>query len=356
MTRRGINFSPSEDAEADEVVTAQAAAWYALFLSGEANKDDESRFRMWLRAGPKRESVYAELVKTWEHVDALAPVFKNDVLKVGPATKSAPAAPLFAEAAGSARFGVMARFSAAILAATVFVFATFAYYQSPTYQVTITSRHEPVVEALVDGSSIQLNASTEVEVSFTRSERRLELISGQAFFDVAKNSSRPFVVTAGDKKIIAVGTAFDVMKKHNGVTVTLHEGVVDVASTIGVSEAVATIRLAPGEQLGYERGFPSVVQTVEPERVSAWRRGRIELHNVSLGDAVEQINLYSDRRLVLIDDDLRDVHLNFSGPLGPKTVDAFLSAIEIKYSVTAITSVSQDAVVYLKRDTSKKIN
>ena len=357
MTRKGINFNRSEDVDADEVITAQAAAWHALFLSGEATEDDERRFRIWLQAGPERESVYAELVKTWERVDALAPVFKNDILRVESATKSASAAPLFAGVAGGARFGVMVRVSAAVVAAAFFVLATFIYYQSPVYEVTVASQREPIVKTLADGSSIQLNASTQIDVSFTRLQRRLELISGQAFFDVAKDPARPFAVAAGDKRIVAVGTAFDVMRKRNGVTVTLHEGIVDVAPTSGAIKAnqgvIATVRLAPGEQLGYERGFSPVVKTVELSQIDAWRRGRVDLRNVSLVDAVEQINLYTDKNLVLAGSDLGNIRLDFSGPIGPNTADAFLSAIEIKYAVKA-TEINPHTI-YLKRGTSQKI-
>lgn len=356
MTSRGIKSNPSEDIDADEVITAQAAAWHALFLSGEATENDERRFRVWLRSDPKRESVYTDLVKTWERVDALAPVFENDILKIRAATKSVSGQPLFAGTASRAHFGIVARVSSAVLAAAFFIFATFVYYQSPIYEVTLASSREPVVRELADGSSVQLNASTEVEISFTRSKRSLKLISGQAFFDVAKDASRPFIVTAGDRRVVAVGTAFDIIKKRNGLTVTLHEGIVDISPTIeaarGGGAIAATVRLAPGEQLGYERGFSPVVQTVEPGRFSAWRNGRIDLRDVSLSDAIEQINLYSDRRLVLADHGLRDVRLDFSGPLGPNTADAFLSAIEIKYAVQA-TSVNQ-RIVYLRQKPSNK--
>ena len=356
MTREGSTFHNSDGVDADEAITAQAAAWYALFLSGEATESDERRFEAWLQSDRRREAVYTELVKTWERVDALSPVFENDISESAPAATRAPVAPFLSSWRGGGRFGAAARVGAAAVTAVFLVFATYAYYQHPVYEAIVASQDAPVTQALADGSSVQLNASTQLEVSFTRSKRRIELLSGQAFFDVAKDPSRPFVVGAGDRSVVAVGTAFDVIKKRNGVIVTMHEGIVDVIPTPAAAkidgEAAATVRLAAREQLGYERGFSPVVRVVEPDSVSAWRRGRIELRGVSLADAVEQINLYSDRRLVLTDRSLRDVRLDFSGPLGPQTADAFLSAIEIKYAVRPVDI--NPRTVYLKRGAARQ--
>ncbi len=86
------------------------------------------------------------------------------------------------------------------------------------------------VVPLGDGSVVTINTSSRVAVRFTLSQRRVEVLSGQANFAVAKDAARPFIVSAGGGETLAVGTGFDVYQRENSTVVTLIEGRVNVTS------------------------------------------------------------------------------------------------------------------------------
>src|SRR5262249_47175706 len=78
--------------------------------------------------------------------------------------------------------------------------------------------------ALADGSRMTLNTDTRIRVALTETERRIELDKGEGFFEVAKDPSRPFVVYAGNKRVVAVGTKFSVRRENDDVEVIVTEG------------------------------------------------------------------------------------------------------------------------------------
>src|SRR5690606_15701139 len=94
-----------------------------------------------------------------------------------------------------------------------------------TYSTGIGQRSTVTLQ---DGSIVELNAQTRIKVAFGAERRSVQLLDGQAIFRVAKDASRPFVVHAGDREIIALGTAFDVRLDPSAMRVTLLEGKVAV--------------------------------------------------------------------------------------------------------------------------------
>ncbi len=120
------------------------------------------------------------------------------------------------------------------VAATLLLFVAAAAFlgyrleQDPEY---ITSIGEQRTVPLDDGSRIALNSNSQVQIEFTADKRTVRLLRGEAFFEVAHNKERPFVVIAGENEVTAVGTAFEVRYEPDHIDVTLVEGKVNVTST-----------------------------------------------------------------------------------------------------------------------------
>jgi transmembrane sensor len=151
---------------------------------------------------------------------------------------------------------------------------------------------------LVDGSRILLNTSTRVVVRYDKDVRHVELVKGEALFDVVKNVHRPFVVTAGKQQVTALGTSFDVRRDEHQVSVTLVEGKVAVAPVAELVDAVMPARtqvevLHPGQRLTFAAGRAPRRDQPQMEKVTAWQRGQISLDSLSLADAVAEMNRYS---------------------------------------------------------------
>ncbi|MGV9009955.1 FecR family protein [Brevundimonas sp.] len=154
---------------------------------------------------------------------------------------------------------------------------------------------EQRVVQLADGSSVQLDTDTAVRVRFDGDERLLELERGQALFTVAHEAGRPFVVQAGEARVTAVGTVFDVQREGQGASVTLVSGVVDVA---GAGEGAEVRRMAAGQQARLVRGRP-ITRPVDTAAETSWTTGRIVFRDTPLAEAVAEVNRYLPEKITL---------------------------------------------------------
>lgn len=158
---------------------------------------------------------------------------------------------------------------------------------------------------LSDGSLASLDSATRLEIRIDTTQRHIQMQRGQAWFQVASDSTRPFVVTAGTVSVMAVGTAFAVQRQSNGTKVVVTEGVVNV---IRVADQIP-LRVAAGQQAFVPEQHGAVAvryQTAADTRQLAWREGMIVLKNDTLAQAVEQFNRYNRRQLVIADSTLRN--------------------------------------------------
>jgi len=148
---------------------------------------------------------------------------------------------------------------------------------------------------LSDGSLITLNTNSSVEVQYDKDRRHIQLLRGEALFDVAKNKARPFIVAAGDTQVRAVGTSFTVsLLPQAPIRVLVREGVVEVTRPqtprqAPVRVAANSVALAPPQAPIEAEAIPSV----QVSRDMAWREGRLAFDNVTLADAARQFARYS---------------------------------------------------------------
>jgi transmembrane sensor len=154
---------------------------------------------------------------------------------------------------------------------------------------------------LEDGSRIVLDRNSRLRVAYTGSGRDIELLAGQARFEVAKDAKRPFRVHTKSADVVAVGTTFEVSTQPARTTVTLLEGRVNVRTISGTELEQPRVEvLAPGQQL--EIAADGVLvdhQAVNVENVTAWERGTLVIDDAPLHEALDQMNRYSSTRIVV---------------------------------------------------------
>ncbi len=191
----------------------------------------------------------------------------------------------------------------------------------------------------VDGTVADLNTDTELRLQFTDERRSIELVKGQALFNVARDESRPFVVIAGDQRIVAVGTVFDVRINGREVAVTLVEGRVDVApmASAGSVEPPTPVRMRAGERLTTHATAGSVaVPVVEPtdaKRATIWREGRVFFDKTKLSDAIAEMNRYSVVKIQLDQDSLAEIPV--SGMFRTGRQNSFVETLESYFPLVA---------------------
>lgn len=174
---------------------------------------------------------------------------------------------------------------------------------------TAATRQQQV--ALVDGSVLNLNVSTDVRVDLSRAARRVTLTTGEAHFAVAPDPGRPFIVTAGDVAVRAVGTAFSVRLGPGGVDVLVTEGKVEVTRLAKGSSPATALPAGREHLVAGERTFvthaaagPAAVEQVAPEALLAavrWHSPMMTFSDLPLQDAVALFNRRNTRQLVLAD-------------------------------------------------------
>jgi len=154
---------------------------------------------------------------------------------------------------------------------------------------------------LADGSAASLNTSTRIAATIDENSRSIRLYEGEAWFQVAPDRSRPFVVEVGDVRVRAVGTAFSVRRRDDGVEVLVTEGVIET----WIDGHNARPTRVPAGTRGFIRASAAKIETVEaPEAVDralAWRVGEIALNGETLEYAVGEINRYNRHKIVIED-------------------------------------------------------
>lgn len=280
-----MNVSHLDDkGHAAAAVRAEAAAWLARLHGPNRTREAEAGLRRWLAEDPRHAAAFELLTDTWE---------KSARLRRNPGESAARAA----------RIGVRISFAraataVAAVAATAVLGTLFFLYEAGVR----TDVGEQRTLALDDGSRVHLNTSTRLVIRYDDRQRRVELKSGEALFEVAKHQSRPFVVVAGDQQVVAVGTSFIVRRDEQQLAVTLMEGKVAVSPVADNAETAGsrTARmLSPGERLTIAATHREQIDHPAMDEITAWQRGQVALDQTPLGDAAAEMNRYSHVRIVI---------------------------------------------------------
>jgi transmembrane sensor len=198
---------------------------------------------------------------------------------------------------------------------------------------------------MADGSQVILNTDSQIRIALTDTERRVELGHGEAFFEVSKDPRRPFVVRAGDKRVIAVGTKFSVRREGDDIEIVVTEGKVRVEdgaagqdSRVGGS---ADVFLTPGSIARADDAGVLVQRRTLPEAEEhlSWRMGRLMFRNQGLAEAIAEFNRYNTRKIVIQDPAI--AHLKIEGNFRATNVEAFVRLLESGFPVRAEVRTDQ---------------
>lgn len=325
--------------ESSRQIEATAASWLARRTGSGWSDADEAQFNQWLQASTANRVAYVRLNAGWKQADRLKAVGAGTPSSVVPARgewrfSSFPnsAQPSLASQ-GNAGLGTdIARLhwrirlravAASIVLAVAVSAAWYLWPVGPSYRTPVGGLASVPMS---DGSKITLNTDSKIRIALTQTERRVNLEQGEAFFEVAKDSQRPFVVSAGDKRVVAVGTKFSVRRDGDEVRVVVTEGSVRVergeAGTRPVTRLAAgsVARASDTGVLVQERPLPEV------EEYLSWRAGYVIFRNTALADAVAEFNRYNTRQIVIADPAIAAVRIG--GNFRAANVEAFLHLLE----------------------------
>lgn len=195
--------------------------------------------------------------------------------------------------------------------------------------------------ALADGSRSTLGGDTRIDVELRHAERHVELRHGEAIFDVAKDPARPFVVQAGARRIVAVGTRFSVRRDAAALRVVVTEGTVRLETDPAAGHREPSI-LMPAGSIAVAQAQGVRVQTAglaEAEKQLEWRSGYLTFTDTPLRQVVAEFNRFSREPLVLADPRLEQ--LRIGGHFSWKDAQGFARLLERSYPLRAETRDGQ---------------
>ena len=350
-------------------VTAESCAWIAQIETRELTPEDLKAFREWIQRTPRHASEIRRLAMLSSDLNVLTEM-------AGPlehaARQSQPTAKKRWRRGWLRPAGVLvALAAAAVLAGGAFLRVTAPSAPvGPVMVATAIGDYEDSV--LADGTGLQLNSDSQVEIDFTAEERTVRLLKGEAFFEVAHDPARPFVVYVRDKYVWAVGTAFGVRLLEDDFEVTVTHGRVALAETAAPPalgdnapaaievEAVADTRLATAQPIILRAGQsvvlssfedpPPIVDMTERElmRKLSWQENLLEFFETPLAEVISEVSRHTTMQIEIADSELKS--LEFGGIFRTGDTDALLDALAASYEIE-IEYVSDNAV-RLKRRTN----
>lgn len=291
MVREALTLARLEAMPADE-----AAALFAARRAEGLTESEQAMFSDWLAASPAHAEAFALAERGWAAFDGAE---GDEILAAMRAHALAP------------RRRAWTRWSKlAVAAALLLIVGVTSVLLRPSLlprsgppvaqEIAWTRYEAPPTQLrtvkLADGSTMMLDAGSAAETRLTTDRRSIRLLRGRGLFEVSHDAARPFAVMADQRRVVALGTRFEVDLGGAMLKVTLLRGKVAVEP---MGSDAQTVMLAPGQQFA-ERDGTGMMRTVT-DQDPAWIRGMIDLDDVPLGQAVEQINRYSTEHIVLGD-------------------------------------------------------
>ena len=296
----------------------EAAAWFARLNAREVALATFEEFRVW-RQSPGNRSAYNAVEAQWTAMAALRGQPEIDLAVAGALARGG---------AARSRRGLLTSLWLGGAAAAGLIVVAFGGYAFLNRGALTTGVGEQRIVRLADGSTVRLDTDSRIVVRFAAGERHVALDRGQAFFEVAHDPSRPFIVRAGDTTVRAVGTRFDVRRDGDQVRAVLVEGVVQVRT----ASAAKIWTLQAGQQITSGDGAPQA-RVVDVQAATGWTSGHIVFEAVPLAAAVAEVNRYSRRKIVLDDEAVAAVPV--TGVFDSGDVGAFVSAVCLLHPLKA---------------------
>lgn len=301
-----------------ELAVEQAIEW--LEKLRDPRPGDHAAFMQWLKTSPLnvREMLLAsELDRQLRSIDpgratdvqALLAEISSNVIPVTASHSAGCELPRRSSVWQRARRGVATAWSgrawkvaagfAVITLSTLGVWAVDGLAGSEHMSTAASEWH---TKLLSDGSRVRMGPLTELRIVMSDERRVIELLRGEALFQVAKDAQRPFIVHTARAEARALGTVFAVSQHPDQVLVTVEEGSVSVRRATGAART-DQVRLTAGQQVGVTPAAPLTVKTVDVDVELAWATGRILLKDSTVAEAIAAFNRLNRTQIELDVDD-----------------------------------------------------
>ena len=338
----------------------QAAHWWVVLHDESCTPADRKAFAAWVQRSPERVEAFLRVSMVpsalrahgirWPDTSAeeLIRQAQSASAEIIPASWSFRAArPRVFSFRRS-----MPMLAASFATMLVAVLALWWFIAPSQYETRIGEQRSVVLD---DGSIVVLNTASQIEVKYTQRRRFIRLLRGEALFEVAHDTARPFDVSVDAAVVRAVGTQFNVFRQAGSTTVTVVEGKVQVtaaavqgrggAGANDPAEAPSEVLAAAQRIVLSERGMSEPERVADLERVKAWTQRRLVFEDQALAEVAAEFNRYNRRRILIESDGLRAQQI--TGVFQANDADSFLAFISAIPGVSVRITAAGDRAVFL---------
>lgn len=321
------------DVKTKELLTTEAARWYARLHAFDCSDADREACRAWRRLSAEHDRAFVRAEQTAAQItQGLRTDARLQALAAAALGK--PAEPALAPA--SHWTATHWRIAAALVVSAIVGLIATTQLTNRTAHETISSFNNTTNAqqqiALTDGSVMYLDAGSRVNAHISATQRRVELLAGRAYFEVVHDTTRPFWVDAAGVRTTDIGTRFQIALDHKLVSVTLTEGSVAVSDRLMGDRWTET--LIPGEQLkvSTDSGIKHKLN-VDTTAVTSWSHGRLIFKDSPLSEALDELNRYAATKIRLGDASLAAIPIGgdfIAGGNSEQVVDALAALLPLR--------------------------
>jgi transmembrane sensor len=275
-----------------------AVEWFVLLRDASATDEDRARFLVWRDADPGHARAFGEIERLWNHLDHVSPQSpgllgpgREDVSRKMPSHTS----PSNAIGGHALSFNSKVTFSSKVTAAALVLCGLLIWAWMPhdfaDYRSGIGERRTVLLD---DNSEVELGTATAIDVAYSPTHREVRLLEGEAFFTIAKDAARPFIVATPQGEIEVRGTAFNV-KITDAVAVAVAEHGVTVRSAGG-----ATASVQQGKMVRFDQKTVSPASNADLDAIQAWRRDQLVFVDTPLETVLTDLRRYRRGRIDLL--------------------------------------------------------
>lgn len=304
----------------------QASAWFARLHADDVTTKEQEQFKNWYGESQQHAQAYDKMLLLWDRLEA---------------PSKRVHARLEAEQPVPGKQSYIRR----LMATSALALLVLLSYQLPVhYQNWQSDYHtapgKQLTVVLDDGSRLTLNTDTALAVNLSDKQRNLELLRGEAYFQVSPDKNRPFIVSNGTATARAVGTAFSVKKTDEDMQVIVSEGTVEVSS--GKADTPALVHI--NQQVDYQQGHIGPVMSSDIIETLAWQRGQLIFKQQPLSKVIQEVNRYRSGQIMILNPKLKERVV--SGVFDTTDPNAVVDGIKTTLKVSSASLSKQLVLLY----------
>lgn len=288
------------------------------YLAGEMDEQEKAGFQRDLASDQALNKAYLGYLRIWETTPhAPADQWNTDLAWMNFEKQQ------FSTATPARSFRIKVAYWAIAASVLLAIGATFFFALSPSSKTYLYTDAASSIIELKDGSKVYLNKGSALTVSqFNKKGRHVEL-TGEAYFEIAPDAKRPFMISCGKTETEVVGTSFDIKQWKEQVQLFVNTGKVIFRSTENHEAALA---LKAGEAAYFENHKMQMVPNPSPNS-NAWHSGELRLYKLSMEQAVKDVEDYFDKTITIENPDIKSCPVSVTLPFKNPEIQNVLNGI-----------------------------